>query len=134
MSSDDARHINDLAEKASKGEDFNPSEPADIGGESGGFPDDDGGSGGDGDTITNRLMDGLLSTKPDQSPEDYPDLPEHTAHFIIGTKKFLNGALDAGISKGTTAAENYARGAIGALSERQTGGESGDGGDQWSDI
>lgn len=71
-------------------------------------------------------IDLLLSTEPDETPEaDYPDLPPHTAHIVIGIKKMLNEALGGKMTTGTPAAENLARGAIGFVQSRDTG-ESGD--------
>lgn len=90
------------------------------------------------------LVEILMSTEPDESPADYPDLPPWTAHFVIGGKKCLNAMSTREIDKGTPAALNFVQGGLGfATSARDQGSkggpsrssrDDGDGGDHGVNI
>lgn len=67
-----------------------------------------GGSDG-GDPLPVRLGKALLSTEPDESPGDYPDLSDVTADLLIGTKKVLNDLTGTAVDKGTPAIVNFGR-------------------------
>jgi hypothetical protein len=100
-----------------------------------------GGSGSDGDddrALADRIVGALLETEPDETPDDYPDLPEHTAHFVIGVKKVVNHLSEGGVDTGTPAAVNFGLAAYHAAdatpAEGEGGGGSGDDGDTLGDA
>ncbi|WP_436909953.1 hypothetical protein [Halosimplex marinum] len=71
------------------------------------------------------LKDMLLSTEPDESPDDHPDKSDTASHALIGVKKMLRGA-GANIKAGTPAVVNFALAGIGLASSRAEAAESED--------
>lgn len=63
------------------------------------------------------IVEILLHTEPDESPDDYDDLPDYTAHGIIGLKKVAHALGVEGLSGGTPAAVNFAQAAVGYADE-----------------
>ena len=71
-----------------------------------------------------KITRALLSTEPDESPSDYPDLPEYTAHFLIALKQMANElAPSANVGTGTPAVAHLAIGAK-KLGDRQSEDET----------
>lgn len=100
----------DLAAQAAAGEKPPEPEPVPESGESSEkstSQDPDSGSGGR--NFGSKIRGALLETEPDESPSDYPELPDYTAHLIIGVKKVVNHLSDGDLREGTPAIENFAR-------------------------
>lgn len=77
------------------------------------------------------ILNALLHTEPDESPQEYGELPSWAADFIIGSKKVLNALTGANLNKGTPALFNFARGTFGAVMARQ--GEESEGDEGWGE-
>lgn len=98
------------------------------------FLSESGSSAGEGESegAGHPVLDGLLSTEPDQSAATLAadmDVSTPVAHAIVGGKKFLNGMIGAGVRTGTTAAENFVAAGVGlALADRGDDDGDGDGG------
>lgn len=107
-----------------------PDDGVDVG-EDSGTPD----GGGDSEGTGNRIMDALMSTEPEQNVPKISDtmgIKVYEAHGIAGTKKFLNGLFDAGVSKGTTAFEHFLTAVTGAVMQRKADGGGSDESDESS--
>jgi len=67
------------------------------------------------------VVEGLLSTEPSEEAETPAEMA------LRGTKKFIRGALGAGVTSGQTAAEDFLRAAIGYYRQRDSGTQTSDG-------
>jgi hypothetical protein len=88
-------------------------------------PDAGGGDAGGSSSGGVSLKDMLLSTEPDESPDDHPDQADHVSHALIGVKKMLNGA-GSNIKSGVPAVVNFLLAGIGFASARSEAAETED--------
>lgn len=72
------------------------------------------------------IVEALLHTEPDESPSDYADLPDYTAHGLIGLKKMAHAFGMKGISGGTPAVVNFAQAGRGFYKQLDTGDDDAD--------
>lgn len=78
-----------------------------------------------GDSGGTSVVEALLHTEPDDSVSDYPDLPEHAAHAIIGLKKVADAMGVEGVSGGTPAVVNFVQASMGYYQSADHGSAEG---------
>lgn len=73
------------------------------------------------------IVEALLHTEPDETVDAYPDLPNYTAHGLIGLKKMAHAFGMKGISGGTPAVVNFAQAGRGFYKQLDTGDDADNG-------
>lgn len=94
------------------------------------------GSESESQSFADRLSDAFLSTEPVQDPaqiEEQFGVPGHVAQAIVGTKKWINGFIGAGVSAGVTATEHFIAAGIELMFSTEPDEAPAQGGDEPTD-